>query len=289
MKRRTIFSVIVVAVLNCLAASALAQGISIPDPGSATISPPPRRQKVRVQDPELAQQLSQQGAELIADYGNFQLFRLDDTLARTALSLPGAEKVDHQNIIALNARHLDTTTAEIKALRKSVLPSNGKRLHLVQFVGPIKPEWRDALEATGVHVITYIPHNAYLVYGHGPALGQMQTWAATAEYVQWEGAYLDEYKIHPQALTRDQKGNPQKPDTDLFAIQLVADEQANSSTLQLVDLLKSEPIKRQFAFQDYLNLVVRIPPDRLPQLAAQPEVVSIQPYLEPHKMDERQD
>src|SRR5262249_13875830 len=41
--------------------------------------------------------------------------------------------------------------------------------------------------------------------------------------------------------------------------------------------------------QDYLNLVVRIPPESLPQLAAQPEVISIQPYLEPHKMDERQD
>jgi PKD repeat protein len=289
------FSVMVAVVLNWLAASALAQGISIPDPGlDAAIrdtlhKPPPRRQKVRIHDPELAQQLSQQGAELIADYGSFQLFWMDDTLARTAFSLPGAEKADHQNIIALNARHLDTTTAEIKALRKSVLPSSGKQLHLVQFAGPIKPEWRDALEATGVRIITYIPQNAYLVYGHGPALGQMQAWAATADYVQWEGAYLDDYKIHPHALTIDEKGNPQKPATDLFAIQLVADEPANSSTLQLVDLLKSEPIKRQFAFQDYLNLVVRIPPERLPQLAAQPEVISIQPYLEPHKMDERQD
>src|SRR5262245_53680375 len=200
--------------------------------GSAKIAP--HRQKVRVHDPELAQQLSQQGAELIADYGSFQLFRVDDALARTAFPHPGAEKADHQNIIALNARHLDTTTDEVKALRKSVLPSSGKRLHLVQFAGPIKPQWRDALEATGVHIVTYIPHNAYLVYGHGPALVKMQAWAATADCVQWEGAYLDDYKIHPDALTMDQKGIPQTPATDLFAIQLVADEPANSSTLQLV-------------------------------------------------------
>jgi PKD repeat protein len=295
MKRRTLFSVIAAVVLNCLATSALAQGISNPDQELAAAvpdalhKPAPRRQKVRIHDPELAQQLSQQGGELIADYGSFQLFRLDDTLARTAFSLPGAEKADHQNIITLNARHLDTTTPEVKALRESVLPSSGKRLHLVQFAGPIKPEWRDALEGTGVRVITYIPHNAYLVYGQSTALGQMQAWAATADYVQWEGAYRDDYKIHPQALMLDEKGNPQKPATDLFAIQLVADEPANASTLQLVDVLKSEPIKRQFAFLDYLNLVVRIPPERLPQLAAQPEVISIQPYLEPHKMDERQD
>src|SRR5439155_20079718 len=156
-------------------------------------------------------------------------------------------------------------------------------LHLIQFAGPIKPEWLAALEATGVQVITYIPHNAYLVYGHGAALGQMQAWAASADHVQWEGSYLDDYKIHPNPRTTDPKGNPQKPATDLFAIQLVADDAANSSTLQLIDGLKSESIKRQFPFQNYLNLVVRSPPDRLTQLAAQPDVISIQPYLEPPK------
>src|SRR5262249_48968726 len=121
----------------------------VPGPdGSARI--PARRQKVRIHDPELAQQLFQQGADLVADYGSFQLFRVDDALAG-ALSHSGAENADYQNVIALNARHLDTTTAEVKALRKSVHPSGAKRLHLVQFAGPIKPEWRDALEATGVH------------------------------------------------------------------------------------------------------------------------------------------
>src|SRR5215813_10640752 len=105
-----------------------------------------RRQKVRVHDPEFAQQLLQQGAELIADYGSFQLFRVDEALAGTTFSDPRAENADHQNVIGLNARHLDTTTTEVKALRKSVLPSSGKRLHLVQFAGPIKPQWRDALE-----------------------------------------------------------------------------------------------------------------------------------------------
>src|SRR5215468_8402643 len=98
----------------------------VPVAGSpAKISP--GRQKVRIHDLELAQQLSRQGAELIADYGSFQLFRVDDALARTAFSHPGAEEADYQNIIALNARHLDTTTAEVEALRKSVLPSSGKR------------------------------------------------------------------------------------------------------------------------------------------------------------------
>src|SRR5204862_250466 len=164
-------------------------------------------------------------------------------------------------------------------LRKPVPGSSGKLCHLVHFAGPIKLEWLVALEQTVVQVITYIPHNAYLVYAHGAALGQMQTWAASANYVQWEGDYADDYKIHPKARTIDPKGNPQTPATDLFSIQLVDDTQANVATLQVIDRLKSEPVKRQYRFLNYLNLTVRIPPERLTELAAQPEVISIQPYF----------
>src|SRR5215472_14130986 len=110
MNLRIIFSALAILILTGTAGSVRAQQIN-----SAQDNSP--RQKVRVHDPELARELSQQGAELIADYGSFQLFRVDDALARAAFSHPGAEMVDHQNIIALNARHLDTTTPEIKALR----------------------------------------------------------------------------------------------------------------------------------------------------------------------------
>src|SRR5262249_952651 len=39
----------------------------------------------------------------------------------------------------------------------------------------------------------------------------------------------------------------------------------------------------------YLNIVVRIPAENLSRVAAQPDVVSIQPYFERRKFDERQD
>jgi len=38
-----------------------------------------------------------------------------------------------------------------------------------------------------------------------------------------------------------------------------------------------------------LNVIVRLPPERLAEIASQPEVISIHPYVERKKLDERQD
>src|SRR5207245_822888 len=121
-------------------------------------------QKFRINDRALARELLDRNAELIADYGAFQFLRVDESLARELALRPQAEDASEQNIITLNARRLNTTTIEIQTLRKAVGSFDGKRLHLVHFAAPIKAEWHEALKQTGVDVVTYIPHNAYLVY-----------------------------------------------------------------------------------------------------------------------------
>src|SRR5439155_10177969 len=133
-----------------------------------------------------------------------------------------------------------------------------KRMHLVQFVGPVQPAWRDEVEATGVQIVAYIPENAYLVYGDAQSIGQLQALAGTAAHVQWEAAYLDEYKIHPAARTVDKQGNPRKIGTDIFAIQLVNDPVANTNTLQLLDLFKLEPMDSPQSVLNYMNVIVRL-------------------------------
>jgi PKD repeat protein len=246
-----------------------------------------KTQKLRVSEPRVAEELISGGAELIADYGSFQVLRVDKAQAAVAQAKPEVESITRHNIIELNTGPLDTTTPAVQALRVPAALTSGKRLHLIQFAGPLKPEWRDALEKTGVEIVTYIPNNTYLIYGDGGALGQMQSWAAGAAFVQWEGKYLDDYKVHPQA--RSTGRNPQKLETDLFAIQLLADGQANAATLKVINGLKLAPIQRQSRVLNYLNVLVRLPASALATLAAEPEVISIQPYIVPQKRDERQD
>ena len=247
-----------------------------------------RPHKLRVSDPAQADELKARGARLLADYGSFQILETDDAALASA-RLSRVEAADDLDFIELNAGRLDTRAPDVMARRRAIAPAAGSRLHLVQFVGPIKPEWREALEATGVRVAHYLPENAYLIYGDSKALAGFQSWAGTNALVQWEGDYAADYRIHPKARTVDAEGNPQTPATDTFTVQMLDDAEANPATLALIDQLKLAPVQQQFQTLQYLNVVVRLPAARLAEIAAQPEVVSIQPHPERRMMDERQD
>ena len=244
--------------------------------------------KWRVGDPTLAKSLVARGGKLIADYGAFQIIQADDA-ALTNLDASRMENEDEYDAIKLNAARLDTRAVEIQALRRPVGAFAGKRLHLIQFAGPVKPEWRAALEETGTRIVSYIPENAYLIYGDAAVLGTMQTWATTNDFVQWEGAYADNYKIHPNARLVDANGRSQPTATDTFTIQMVDDAEANTATLTWIGQWQLGPVENEFVLLGYRNVIVRLPPERLAEIAAQPEVISIQPYFVPQKLDERQD
>lgn len=242
-----------------------------------------RPRKLRVSDPALAAELRAHGARVLADYGSFQLL---ESAASPALAAPAASRVqalEDADFIELNAGRLDTRVAEVVAKRSAVGSFTGHKLHLVQFVGPIKAEWREALDATGVAVVHYVPQNAYLIRGDAAALARLQTWAQSVDFLQWDGDYASDYKLHPSVRSAS------PATTNWYAVQLVADATANAETLALVDQLKAEPVKQQYQILNYLNLVVRLPAARVAELAARPEVVSIRPYVEHKRRDERQD
>ncbi len=246
------------------------------------------RHKLQVQDPAVGAQIVARGGKLVADYQGYKLYEVSSSAADLAAQ-PGSESHDDYNFILLNAAQLDTSRPEVQAMRAPKVAFQGKKLHLVQFAGPPLAAWHDALVAAGVQVVSYIPENAYLVYGDAQSLAQLQSLAATASYVQWEGAYADAYKIQPHARTTDASGNPRVIGTDEFAIQLVADTTANPATLQLIGQIQLATPRRVDSFQQYVNVIVKLDPATLTQLAAQPDVVSIQPYFPRKKFDERQD
>lgn len=243
---------------------------------------------MRVEDPVLARNLVARGAKVIGNYGTFSVLQADDALFTGAVS-NSVDVEDDWNIIHLNAREIDTRTPEVKALRNSRGTFAGKRLHLVQFAGPVKPEWLAALKQNGVKVVSYIPENAYLVYGDSPALARLQTWAAKSGFTQWEGEYTRDLKIHPRARALSLQRSGGKAPVEMFAIQLIADTNSNPSTLALIEQLKSGPIRSDFRAGHYRNLIVPLSADQIDAISAEPDVISIQPYAVPKKRDERQD
>ncbi len=221
--------------------------------------------KVQTSDPAAARAILAAGGRLVADYGGYKLF---ETAQTNSLQVR-----DNYNWILLNAGALDTSTPDARALRRRQGAFSGRRLHLVQFAGPVQPGWRQTLLETGARIVNYIPQNAYLIYGDAAALARVQSLALPA--IQWDGPYADSYKTHPAARAWK---------TNLFAIQLVEDGAANVETLDLLS-----PVASPRRFLRFVNVMARLGPAELERVAARPDVVSIQPCLRAQKQDERQD
>lgn len=193
-----------------------------------------------------------------------------------AVLVYGASLLSPQaHTIHLHAGAIDTSRPAAAMARAATEVLPGCRLHLVQFPGPIQPEWVAQLQEQGWQIVDYIPDNAYLVYGEAAARQALRTRGTP---LQWEGAYLARDKIHPQA----------RMSGGLFCVQLVSDEAANPETVALLISLAKEPLKRNNVFRHYRNLIARIDPAALDAVAARPDVISILPYAAPRKMDERQ-
>ena len=273
-------------------------------PAIATYRSPGKQHKIRLTDPALKQNLLAQNAQLLADYGTEQLLSVDNALLEQLMDGPLRQSLlnrDEDNLLFLHAGTLDTTKPEMQAARrlpqltKSVAADAGKSLHLVQFIGPVKPEWYAALVETGVQVLAYVPNNAYLIYGASAELAEVQSWAQQSKYVQWDGEFQEAFKLDPSiaewraTLGKTAANLNLAQATELFAIQLVNDPTSNQDTLQLINALRAEPIKSQFRVLNYLNVIVRLPLSVVEKtLVGRADIVSIARYVVPVKMDERQ-
>ena len=256
--------------------------------------------KVSVSNPQLAQTLQSQGSRVIADYGSSVLLEVNAAVANSLAANNSAQIVDENNLVLLNAGAIDTTAE--KPARVTSSGKSGKQMHLIQFAGPIRPDWYNALVATGVRVVTYIPNNAYLVYGTARTVQAVQELAANKAIAQWDGDYTAAFRLDPAITAASApnaaKGNnraPTRPNlsangNEQFTIQMVEDSAENKTTLALIDQLKLEPIIKKDSMLGYVNVRVALSKDAVVQLIAERvDVVSIQQWITPQKRDERQD
>jgi len=194
------------------------------------------------------------------------------------------------SLILLNSAEINVRSAAVRAERQKVETFAGKRMHLVRFNGPIKPEWRKMLVDRGFEIVDYIPNYTYLVYAEAGAISDLQTSALEASSpVEWDGVYKDEYRISPDVFTSKDKNGIRSLTSSQFQVQLYKDPSTNTDTLNLIDSIKTAPIKGQQEVMHYVNLVVGLDSAGLEKLSSRPDVISIHGFTEPIKLDERQD
>lgn len=277
-----------------------------------TYRSPTRLHKVLIDSKDvtaLSRSLSS-GAIEVADYGSFRLVAMDES---QMVDRQGRVRDDY-NVLMLRSRAIDTTAQDapgtLLGLGKSLTaglevsgPARESRadkqkadkqkaessLRLVQFVGPVKQEWLDSLRSNGLEPIAYVPNNAYLVRGKRAATERLIRAASEGDsFIQWEGAFLDEYKVHPALV--EALNNPGAGELTV-AIQ-IAREAGQSGAgangdVKRVKELASATLTDAYDVLGFTNLRLRVKASELGRLASLGNVVNIEPWAEPQLHDER--
>ncbi|HKP12105.1 MAG TPA: S8 family serine peptidase, partial [Blastocatellia bacterium] len=265
------------------------------------------------------------GAAEVGDYGSFKLFVMDsaalesdaatrrhgDAVMQQSASSPGVNASarpyavrDDFNLLLLRSGTIDTTDEAApgrllglgrasamttqSAAPRAASTAASSALRLIQFVGPVKRDWLKALRASGLEPIAYVPNNAYLVRGTDAATAGLMRLAARDQFVQWEGPFADEYKIHPRlaAAMREQ------PDALInvavqFAGAAKAKNAASAADVKAAKRLASSVISDAYSVLNFTNLRLSVKASQVTELAALPNVVNVEMWDAPRLFDER--
>ncbi|MDQ1346890.1 MAG: hypothetical protein QG573_259, partial [Acidobacteriota bacterium] len=136
-------------------------------------------------------------------------------------------------------------------------------LHLVQLVGPPRSDWYRELEAAGLRVLQYYPHNSYLVWSDAAAATRVRG----LDYVRWVGSFHPAYKLGSTLAGRSGK-----------IANLVAFVYADDGRTAVVDSLAAiggEVVRVAKASADGVFHTVEMVADAttIPELAKNPHVI----------------
>ena len=207
------------------------------------------------------------GARPIARYDAFTLVSAHGS-ADPALRAAGADRRDDMRTVAVADATLDP------ADEPSLNAGTGESLAVVQFVGPVKDAWLESLRKTGATVVTYMAQNAYIVYASGDESAALADFAAD-DAVRALTPFTAADKTAPGIAGSG---------TAKVAVETVAGAPgaAARATLAAGDELRPEA-----AFGGTITRFAAIDSGRVDELAADPGVVSVEPWVAPKLLDER--
>ncbi len=199
------------------------------------------------------------------------------------------ESLTDRATIKLRSVEFDPKT-EVPAVPKAMefslvgAGSTEENYWIVQFVGPVKPEWVDKVQVFGGKVGDYVPDNAFLVK---MTLG-VKDQVSHLEFVRWVGPYQPAYKINPILMGVRGKHAP-----NALRNATVSEEMSKSTPIGNLRVLLHKADDAAAVRQEVENLggtvisteknVLRVSLDanKIVALAGLPNVQWIEPYVVP--------
>jgi uncharacterized repeat protein (TIGR01451 family) len=242
--------------------------------------------------------LAQGGALLLVDYGSFSLWSVPGPAVNAIQGQASATIHDDFHTIGLRGgASIDTSAGPGSASggvpnvaggtpnNPQSIRANGPQFWMVQFVGPTKEAWLNDLRAAGLDLVMYMPNNAYVIWGDGPALARLDALAQMSTVIQYTGAYLPAYRLESSLQQTSQRVPANQPVS--VTVQLYTTNTISQSLASLRGL--GGPVHRAPSTVSMLtNLSLDLPAGQLWTVAGWSDVFNVEPYTPPVKMDEAQ-
>ncbi len=189
------------------------------------------------------------------------------TLAYTVGAQPAAAQATDFTLDLGGIRFdpLDREPGELLPAAWRAPAGDGKDLHLVQWLGPVREDWLGQLRAAGVEPMQYIHPHTYVVWGRGGDV----TAARNDGTVRWTGAFETAYRLLPRWRALP----PAAVRVDVLMMR-AAD---TGELLEQMRILGGEAIAVAEIDRRFALASLRIAGDRLGDVARLPGVYSVQP------------
>lgn len=149
------------------------------------------------------------------------------------------------------------------------IPQSVSGLYLIQFSGPVQPEWRQQLANMGVELLVYVPDDAFVARLRQTSLPALRQFS----FVHWVGTYDATYRLHP-----DLQATSRKPHLTAVSIpvNVILAAGLSAAEWQAVERLFATPVHAA-SWRFGSVLCGSIPISQLATLAAMDDVLWVEP------------
>jgi len=219
------------------------------------------------------------GAELIESYGSYQLYRTDNS--------EGGIDASYMDSLLIDAFPFDTQKDSLRSPNGFEFDQPaGRSLQLVQFVGPIKDEWLQALGNLGIEPVHYIAQNGYLVWADQAGRDELEQMTADGSNgLQFSSVNHSFCKVGPTLLSKIGKDAPDATEVTV-TVQMFRHDARGATELAIASL--GPQISDWSPILDFQNARFVVQLSDLQEIASRPDVYWIGQYLPRELHDEVQ-
>jgi len=242
------------------------------------------------------------GAQVIEHYGRYALYGVDAaTLDQMKAASAEVNADPEADMLLFTAHPFDTQRSPLQAPAPfSMQSAPGPKLQVVQFVGPIKQDWLDALSARGITPVHYVANNGYIVWTDEAAASRLDALRGSASWLQFTSPLYGFLKVDPMLSATMAKPGSADEEVDVV-VQVYRHGRAaetrafveSRAIIPPVQLAPLGPGKPDFTWAPvvdrYDNLRLRIKVSEIAAIADRADVTFVGAFSPRRMLDEKQD